>query len=147
MPKKTQRVLKEWTLEYIKNKDLFTKSIKSIKQRDNKIIVEHTNKIHTYIIVPFIKDIRGITEKTAKKDGFISLVIFNSKENLEIIIKNWEELAKNQKFSIFFVNPFSSTEEKWIIYPSTHSRISSPFSLKKGLLALFATVEEIKEFS
>lgn len=145
MPKDPAKVLKEWIIEYIKNKDIFTKSIKDIKQSNNEIIVEHTNKVHAFIVIPFIEDINPITRKIDASSEFISLVIFNSKDNLNKVIENWEKLSKNPKFSIYFVNPFSSLEKKWIIFPSTHSLISSGSNLKKGLLALFSTVEEVKK--
>jgi len=145
MPKDSAKVLKEWIIEYIKNKDIFTRSIKNIKQSNNEIIVEHTNKVHIFIVVPFIDKIESIIQKIGASSEFISLVIFNSKDNLNTVIKNWEKLSKNPKFSVYFVNPFSNLEKKWIIFPSTHSLISSGPSLKKGLLALFSTVEEVKK--
>ena len=145
MHTKPLSILKEWIVEYVKNKDIFAKSIKNIKKSNDKITVEYTDKIHTFIIIPFIKDINSIILKLEQHKEFISLVTFNSKENLNIIIQNWNQLLKNPKFSIYFVNPFSELEKKWIIHPYTHSKISSPASLKKGLLALFSTVEEIKK--
>ena len=46
---------------------------------------------------------------------------------------------------VYFVNPFSKIEKKWIIYPSTHNRISDEASLKPGLRAMFDTVEAISK--
>jgi hypothetical protein len=44
---------------------------------------------------------------------------------------------------MYFVNPESATDKKWMIYPHTHHKISDPSSLKLGLESLFSTVQEV----
>ena len=54
------------------------------------------------------------------------------------------KLSSLPMLSIYFVNPNSSTEKKWIIYPFTHSKITEHSALKLGLMTLFESVEEYK---
>ena len=45
--------------------------------------------------------------------------------------------------NMIFVNPFSQTDTKWIIYPFTHNRIADHDSLDVGLRSLAASVEPL----
>ena len=39
------------------------------------------------------------------------------------------------------MNPFSATENKWVIHPHVHNRVADSESIKKGLKAMFKSVE------
>ncbi|MBS3098379.1 hypothetical protein J4209_06315 [Candidatus Woesearchaeota archaeon] len=75
----------------------------------------------------------------------ISLVIFNSKNNFNAVVDNWKKFINFKYFNIYFVNPFSQLDKKWIIYPHTHNRICEESSLKLGLKSMFEMVEPIGE--
>ncbi|MBN2112420.1 hypothetical protein JW707_04970 [Candidatus Woesearchaeota archaeon] len=137
-------VLKEWTVNYIKNKDVLTKAIASIEEeKDGWDLVIKTKTGDKYcIIAPVIKDINQIIGKL--NDNFVTLVVLNKKENLDIITENWSRLVCFPKLSVMFVNPNSELEKRWIIYPYTHDKITEKPSLKKGLKSLFQTVDPLR---
>ena len=138
----------EWIIRFIKNRDLILKRIISIdEKKEEDIIIANLedNKKHIYLIVPFL-DESDIKETLKKLKGydFATLVVYNTKENKEFLINNWDKLAKfNKGFSIHFVNPFSKTNKRWSIYPATHEFIAGKKNLKKGISSISSNVEEI----
>jgi hypothetical protein len=60
-------------------------------------------------------------------------------------LKNWSKLITIPKLSVYFVNPFSETDKRWIIFPYTHHQISEQESLSNGLRSLFESVDPIDE--
>ena len=68
-------------------------------------------------------------------------ICLNSSENFSFLTKNWDKFTDLKKLAVYFVNPFSKTEKKWIIHPYTHSKITEKSSLKQGLKSMFDTVE------
>jgi len=132
--------LKQWTLEFIKHKDLIQKSITSIKEND-VIHVKSKDKEQVYVVQP---EIDGFQEAIdySEKDIWVVMVCYNTKQNFYKLIKNWENLVKYRKLSVMFVNPESKIDKKWIIYPATHNSICDASSLKTGLESMFAMVDE-----
>ena len=135
--------LKQWTVEFIKQKDLIQKSIVDIKEND-VIHVKFKDKEQVYVVQ---SEIDGFQEAIdySEKDTWVVMVCYNTKQNFDKLIKNWENLVKFRKLSVMFVNPKSNKDKKWIIYPSTHNSICDPSSLKTGLESMFAMVDEYTE--
>jgi hypothetical protein len=142
----------DWSFHFIKNKDVILKKIVKIEEYANQdfIFVEYKDKKMVYYVVPFISDfdkvwaeLQEFKKKTESADS--CLIVFNNKENLDKISAKWGVIDKDPKFQIVFANPFSVSEKRWAIIPYTHSRISEASALKKGLKALFDTVDEIDE--
>ncbi len=143
---KITKYLKDWTTEFLRHKDIINKSIVEIKEKDNVLIVKYKEKKQTFIIEPETNSFSKIIE-LSEKGEYVSLICLNTRENLNNLIKYWEKLAKSPKISIYFVNPESNFDRKWIIFPHTHNMISDQDSLKTGLEALFANVEEFRGLS
>ena len=135
--------LKEWTIEYIKHKDLFKKSIIDIKIND-VIHVKTKDKEQVYVVMSSLEGFQEAIEY-AEKDAWVVLVCHNTKKNLDALIKNWQTFAKYSKLSTIFANPDSKMDKKWLLYPSTHNKICDPANLKTGLEAMFAMVDEYME--
>ena len=135
--------LKEWIIQQIKHKDLFYKKIVKIEEKDNQVIIEYKDKTHYFFVVPHITELNEILMELSPKHN-VSLVVYNTKDNLNTIIKFWPRISEFPMFSIYFVNPDSQTDRRWIIYPSTHSKIVEQSALKQGLFSLFESVEEYK---
>ena len=143
---KIRDFLAEWIELYVKNKNVMLKNLESIEVVRNEVRVKYKDKEHLFIIEPVITEFGFFIDKLKEApDSYISLVIFNSKENLKKIIEKWGILKKFKFFSVFFVNPFSQTDKKWIIYPYTHSKISDDESLELGLKTMSETVEPVTE--
>lgn len=138
--------LMEWTIDYIKNKDILIKNIERIeKNKDGfDIVVKYKDNVNFFIIIPLVKDVEEVIKKV-DKEGHYSLVMLNNKENFDIIVDNWKMLVDFKGLCIYFVNPFSQSDKKWMVFPYTHNRICDENSLENGLKAMFDMVEPITE--
>lgn len=139
--------LVEWIKRHLKNKDVMTGSIENIE--DNKdgfdVYVKHKDKEQFIVAVPVIENIDDIISKFKDKKCYYSIVTFNNHKNFKQLVSNWDKLAEFQFLNMFFVNPFSSQDNRWIIYPYTHNRICDKASLEKGLKSMFDMVDSISE--
>ncbi len=108
MNDKALSFLIDWTINFIKNKDIISKKIEKIdKNKDGfDLYVKYRDKEQYFIIIPQIVDIDSIIQKI-NDNFYISIVILNSKQNFEIIVKNWKRFIDFKVLSIIFVNPFS----------------------------------------
>ncbi|MEM4239717.1 MAG: hypothetical protein QXK08_00795 [Candidatus Woesearchaeota archaeon] len=140
----TKEVLKEWIVGYMKSRDVITQHIKSIKSDSENadVFIEGALKNQYVIIQPELSDLSRLD---SLKDKHIVLVTANTKENAEFLISNWQELVKYPHLSVYFVNPNSSLDKRWIILPATHDKITERKALRKGIESLYATVEPWKE--
>lgn len=138
MPEKEE--LAAWIVDYLKSKDAITKQITAIKQNQPTadVIIEGSLKNQFIIIQPELADFKKLDPL---KDKHIVLVTKNTKANMEFLIKNWNEFIKYLHMSVYFINPNSSTDKRWTIFPATHNKIIEKNSLKKGIESLYATVE------
>ena len=136
------KFLREWAVGYVKHRDILTKNIIYIKEELDRVIVKFKDKEQIFLIRP-TADNSLIQE--INKDKNINIVMLNSKENLDFLIKNWSKLIKFEKLTIFFINPFSGLDTKWFISPYVHDRICDKDSLKLGLKTMFETVESTTE--
>lgn len=133
-------------IRFIKNKDLILKRIIDVnrKKEEDIIIADLVDgRKHAYIVEPFLenKDIKSLTEKL-KPYEICSLVVYNTKANLDIVTKSWDHLAKFKKnFSINFINPFSKSEKRWAVYPSTHDFVTERSKVSQSLKILFSNVD------
>ncbi len=131
--------LQDWTITYTKNRDLVFRKIISIEKNDSDFVVKYKDKVVKFVMVPFLKDNNQLN--TLKLEENITIVVLNTSENFDFMIKNWSSVCKYRNLSVFFVNPFSTSEKKWIISPYIHSKICDESSLKQGLRSMFETVE------
>jgi hypothetical protein len=129
--------LLEWTINYIKNKDLTIKKIQTIETVKDIINVKYVDKAAKFLVKPVLDD-KALMPQT--------VVCLNSEENFKFLIKNWAKLAKINGLNILFVN--QKNNDKWLINPYVHSMIADPESLETGLRAMFDTangiVKEVK---
>ncbi len=134
--------LKDWILHYLKSKDVFQKAIQGIQEDQDgyDLLVKRSDNDQHVLILPELTDLAAVEKKC--NDKHLLVVVANSRKNLTFVLKNWLRLATHKRLCLFFVNPKSITEKRWIIYPHTHNAITEKSALKKGLEALFATVDE-----
>jgi hypothetical protein len=134
----TSMDLKEWVIEYVKNRDVFRKSIQSIEDKGTEVLVTYKSTIEHCVIEPVLGNV--LPKLDDKKN--IVVVTSNKKENLKTLIDNWQRLIGYPSLTIYFVNPKSSTEQKWVIRPHMHHKVADDDALKPGLQSMFSTVEE-----
>jgi len=139
--KEVINVLKEWTVNYLKHRDIILKTIIKINEESDKLVVKFKDKVQVFLLIPSLDD-SLINEINNKQ---INVIVLNSKENLNFLINKWKKLVKFENLKFFFVNPFSELEKKWFISPYVHNKICDDDSLKQGLKTMFETVESTKE--
>ena len=147
MENKSHSFLVEWTTNFIKNKDIVAKKIEKIENGKDgfDLYVKYNDREQYFIIAPNIIDVDHIIQRL-NNDFYFSIVTLNSKENFEVILKNWNRLINFKFLNIIFVNPFSELDKKWIIFPHTHHKICDESSLENGLKSMFNMVEPIEEY-
>ncbi len=74
------------------------------------------------------------------KSGSVAIVTLNKSENVDSLFSSWQSLIKNPRLMVFFVNPKSSADQKWVIIPATHELITENSVLKRGLYSLMESV-------
>lgn len=136
------KFLREWTVSYVKHRDMIAKNIVNIKEEQDKVIVKFKDKEQVFLIRPIVND--PVVEEI-NKDKKICVIMLNSKENFDFLIDKWNKLMKFEKLTLFFVNPLSDLEKKWFISPYVHNKICDDDSLNIGLKTMFETVESITE--
>ncbi|MGM5482406.1 MAG: hypothetical protein ACQESF_02990 [Nanobdellota archaeon] len=140
-----QESLKEWFKRYIKHKDIFDNKLERFNE-DNKLIkVIYKNDEITALIEPIMQDIQSI-EEILKKNEKVILVTFNNKKNLNFVVGMWQRLAEFKNLKIIFSNPETQGDDKWIIIPYTHNKITSASALEAGLKSMFNSVEEVESY-
>jgi len=137
--------LAEWTVNYVKNRDLtFRKLIKyTEKDKDEYIEFEFKDKIIPHLIIDKLSE--KIFEEIKKHEHKV-VVCLNTEENFKFLIKNWKKLSDTKNLSFLFVN--LKLNDKWVINPHTHSMIADPDSIESGLRTMYETangkVAEVK---
>lgn len=146
MDNKVHSFLADWTVHFVKNKDIISKKIECVEngKRGFDLYVKYKDREQYFIIAPSIADLDSII-KRINNEAYFSIVTLNSKDNFEAVLKNWGKIVGFKFLNIIFVNPFSGLDKKWIIFPHTHHKICDESSLETGLRSLFETVEPIEE--
>lgn len=130
--------LQDWLAVYIKNRDLYTKSLRSLKPTDDfDFVAHHEETVRYYLVRPLLTDVGEVVKKSKERKLFV--VMANQKRNVDTIIKHWDVLKSCDELCLLFVNPTSG--EKWMLYPKTHDLITDAKALKPGLYSLFEGVE------
>ena len=140
--KKIFDFLKEWAVNYAKNKDIFAKTITDIEEREREITVRHKHKEQKFFIDPFLEHFKNDL-KSLKEDSHVSIICLNTRENFNSLIDNWDYFVFYSHLSVIFVNPLLSVENVWVIFPYTHSRIADEEPLKLGLQTMCEQVEAV----
>ncbi len=146
MENKSHSFLVDWAIGFIKNKDIISKKIERIENGKDgfDLYAKYKDREQYFIISPNIADIDSIIHRI-NNNFYFSIVTLNSRENFNIILKSWHKLVSFRFLNIIFVNPFSETDKKWIVFPYTHQRICDENYLENGLRSMFEMVEPIEE--
>ena len=148
---KEVKFLKEWSVRYIKNRDITTRKIVSVSEQDDNFIIERKDKTQKLFVIPFLKNPDEIVEKVKEFEHSKSIFCFHTRENFDFLVKNWGYFVDlGRYFTINFVNPFSKLDRVLSLCPYTHHLISDAESLKQGLKTMaenveFATEDEIEK--
>jgi len=107
--------LREWTVVYVKHKDLFARKLQSVEEKEGKTIFHFKDhQLHAYAF----EELRLPTASSGKT----LVVTLNTKENVSYLISHFKEFAKAEHLMVVFANP--KLNEKWVIVPHTHGQIA-----------------------
>jgi len=134
------RFLLDWAEHFYKSKDAFYKKIQDIEKKSSSLVIHY--KDHAEIILA-IHDLTKFDSQSMQNDT--SIITLNNRRNLDTLYQRWTEFSSLSTLKVYFINPFSLLEHKWIIKPYTHARICDDVALKSGLKAMFETVEPLTE--
>lgn len=130
--------LLEWYAGFVKHKDIFAKKIEKIEQGKDCMLVHYKDQCEEAYPVPALEN-GNIPE--LKKEKRVTIITANTKKNLDLLVANWQKLARYPELTIYFVNPASTKEIKWVIRPNLHDKVADTDTLKSGLKSLFLTVD------
>jgi hypothetical protein len=138
--------LVDWTVDFLKNKDLMLRRIEDISKNKGgyDVYVKYKDKEQNIVVMPTVEDADALLSRF-NENGHFGLVLLNTNNNFRFLIKNWERLLKFRNLCIYFVNPFSSLDKKWIIYPYTHNNVCESTALEKGLRSMLEMVDVLSE--
>lgn len=131
--------LKQWTINFVKNKDLFLKSLKDCEEEsENKLVFHFKDKDQKYLLVETLDDssIEFLKDKTSKR-----IVCQASMANRDFLIKHWKDFSSDTDLSIIFVRLVDHA--KWLINPHVHSKICDDEALKTGLESMYSAAFQI----
>ena len=134
--------LQDWSQNYFKSRDAFKKEIISIEKIDMGIIIIFKDRKERIICMPDLSNLNNYD-----LSGNITIITLNNKLNIEKLYTLWKKFITFSSLKIYFINPFSSLDKKWIISPQVHAKICDDSSLKTGFKSMFETVEELTEES
>jgi hypothetical protein len=159
---KAHSELVDWTINYLKNRDLFLRKIDVI-EKDKKgfdVYVKFKDSLKSkisnsyespirkkeqfFVVMPIMSEIKELFSRF-EPGGNYGLVVFNTLSNFNVLIDNWKEFVKFKGLCVYFVNPSSKLDKRWVIYPYTHNNICEEGSLKAGLKSMFDMVEVLTE--
>ncbi len=136
--------LSQWFVRYMKNRDLAFRRIRSVREEPGRVVVEeNSGKVTYYLVVPFVKDFLAALNSVDKNYEHLGVVTYNTPEAFDSLISSWKRLVGFPSLVIYFVNPFSKLDKKWVIRPRTHNLISDDESLRLGLKSLFSSVDPV----
>lgn len=137
---KLTKYLVEWAENYFRSRDAFHKNIISIKHTLNGLIIEFKDKKENILAILDLINLEDsdITENT-------NIITLNNRKNIDTLYDKWNKIVDFSSLKLYFINPLSTTEEKWIINPYVHAKIYDKDSLKQGLISMFETVEPLTE--
>ncbi len=133
--------LKEWTKHFFKNRDIITKQIESITEEADGLLIKRKDKEEKVMVKPALGNADEFTalDKTKR----YALIVLNNKANADKLIEIWNTLKMVPNLVVYFINPFSSTDLKWVIQPAVHEKIMDRLTFKTGIYAMFETVQPI----
>ena len=100
--------LKDWAKQYFKHKDLIHKKIKEIKEKNNQeFILEKEDHTVDVQICPNLDSLKNVNGK-----NHIYIVTLHNMNNINTLLKRWDELVHCKSCNIIFINPFSSQDTK-----------------------------------
>ncbi|MCB9362361.1 hypothetical protein H6504_02905 [Candidatus Woesearchaeota archaeon] len=127
--------LLKWLRRFLKNKDLILRKI--VEMKENRIVYKDKE-----LLTLGFTDLEDVLQED--KDQAIAVAVFNTRNNLEVLLKRWKDLVTYERLTIYFINP-QGVENRWIISPHLHNKVADPESLETGIKTMADTVTELTD--
>ncbi len=138
-------LLKKWALDFVKSRDAFFRKIAKIEDNSIDFTVSYKDgRQQPHFMLPHLADAPQVLSSAAH-DQPVAIVTLNNKANRQQLASMWKTAAQYKLLTIYFVNPFSSGEKKWVLMPHVHDKICDDVSLAAGFNSLSELVEDISE--
>jgi hypothetical protein len=140
-------LLKQWMLQFIKSRDAFFKRIAFIEnpvQNADFMVTHKDGRQHFYIILPSLENVQQALAPF-RYEQHIAIVTLNNRQNRQKLTELWNFLVQFKLLTIYFVNPFSNGEKKWVLMPHMHAKVCDDASLTTGFNSLSELVGDISE--
>jgi hypothetical protein len=134
----------DWSIRFLENKDIIRKEIVNIEKNKEgfDFAVYYRDKVRYFIVKLILEN--DIFNKI-EGDQYIGFFTLNNLANIRFVVSNWKKFTDFKFLSIYFINPFSSSDKVWIICPFIHDKVCDKSSLELGLKSMAEMVEIISE--
>jgi|SRR3989344_4714762 len=135
--------LSEWMIKFLENRDSIRKSIVKIEKNEHGFAVQYKERTRKFWVRLSLDTefLNGLKEED------LGIITLNNQENTRFVNSNWGKISSFRMLSIYFVNPFSSSDKAWILNPHVHNSICDRSSLLQGLKSMSEMVEPINQDS
>ncbi|MFT4304287.1 MAG: hypothetical protein ACMXYG_07005 [Candidatus Woesearchaeota archaeon] len=133
--------LRQWYLFYRKNRDLMLRKIENLEEKENIIIINNKDGTKEICIVEEISSSYSQILKKYNKTDRLFIITLNKKSNIELMIKEWDDIIEYSGLTMMFVNPNITNDNKWILKPAVHNKITEREVLKTGIYSLSENIE------
>lgn len=139
-------VLREWALAFVKSRDAFFRKVARFEDVGSDFVAHYKDgKQQLHVIMPSLADLSQFIAKCPPEQHVV-LITLNNKENKKAVVEHWKQLAGMKFLTLYFANPVSEGEKKWVIMPHVHDKICDG-NLMAGFNSLSEMVAEISEDS
>jgi hypothetical protein len=138
-------LLKEWAIQFIRSRDAFFKKIAKIDDASIDFVVSYKDgRQQHYLILPSLREAQSALSSHTHEQQF-AIVTLNNASNRQALTELWRFLVQYKLLCIYFANPASQGEKKWVIMPHAHAKVCDDSSLAAGFNSLSELVEDISE--
>ena len=110
--KKVVDALKQWLKDYLQHRNLILKNLQGMVEHDDSLTVKFADREVQFLIRPMVDDFYDLLKGTEGHKN-VTVVVLNNRQNLDSLLKVWPRLVEHKSFSVYFVNPLSTTDKKW----------------------------------
>jgi hypothetical protein len=137
-------VLKKWAFDFVKSRDAFFRKIAKIDDGpENFTVFYKDGREQPHLILPTLGEVAPLLSSIGK-DKPLAIVTLNNRANRQKLADIWKSVADFKLLTIYFSNPFSNGEKKWVLMPHVHNKICDG-NLATGFNSLSELVEDISE--
>ncbi|MFP4119263.1 MAG: hypothetical protein ACLFTH_04380 [Candidatus Woesearchaeota archaeon] len=127
--------LNEWAVHHIRFKDSMRRKIKDLQVTDHHIKVIEKHELKDYYVNENLSNALENIQDVKHKQFIITT---NNRENVQTLLKNWDELTTYRNLNIIFANV--KENRSWHINPATHHFIADKKTFKEGIWHLHESI-------